>query len=512
MMQCASKPIGGSVAAPACDAPRPTVWSIAGSDSAGMAGIQADNRAIQALGGHSANIITAVTAQHSDAVLSVNPVPLATFTDQLDALSSALPAAAIKIGLLPNSDIATQLGRRLADIDAPVVLDPVGVASSGAKLIDGDSRKLLASLLPRVDCLTPNIAEARLLSACPIDSAADLPRAAQALLEQGVRSVLIKGGHLDGDTCSDYFATPEQQFWLHLPRLDAGFTRGTGCLLSAALASVLAQGYVLADAVVIARMWLQRALRSGVALAGGTGGTPGLPGWPHCQIDLPCLNSDPHYDLTRPAFPPCGDQLGLYPVVDRAHWLERLIPLGLDTIQLRIKDLSGAALQAEIARAVALARASGCRLFINDYWRQAIEAGAYGVHLGQEDLEQAELDEIRDAGLRLGLSSHSYYEVARAHSYRPSYIACGPVWPTTTKAMPWQPQGIAGLRHWRQLLDYPIVAIGGINAERVRALVAAGITNLAVITAITEAPDPEAAARELMLLVRGGAPLAEDKQ
>ena len=142
---------------------------------------------------------------------------------------------------------------------------------------------------------------------------------------------------------------------------------------------------------------------------------------------------------------------------------------------------------------------SGTRLFVNDHWQEAIRTGAYGVHLGQEDLETADLAAIAHAGIRLGVSTHSYFELARAHAVRPSYVAIGPIWATTTKPMKFAPQGIGRLRRWVGLLAslYPLTAIGGVSTERVPAVMATGVGSVAVVRAITEASDPKAAVARL---------------
>lgn len=145
--------------------------------------------------------------------------------------------------------------------------------------------------------------------------------------------------------------------------------------------------------------------------------------------------------MSRSAFPLTAARLGLYPVVDSVIWIERLLAAGVRTIQLRIKDLPEAAVEQDIAAAIELGKRYQARLFINDYWRLAIQHGAYGVHLGQEDLAIADLDAIHRAGLRLGLSTHDDAELDRALAERPSYIALGHVFPTQTKAMPSSPQG-----------------------------------------------------------------------
>jgi thiamine-phosphate pyrophosphorylase len=185
--------------------------------------------------------------------------------------------------------------------------------------------------------------------------------------------------------------------------------------------------------------------------------------------------------------------------VPTADWIERLLELGVRTIQLRTKSDDGAFLDAEIARAVTAARAHDARLFINDHWQRAIDAGAYGVHLGQEDLQTADLGAIARAGLRLGLSTHGFYEMLVALHFRPSYLAMGAVFPTTTKQMPTAPQGLVRLAHYVALLrgKVPLVAIGGIDAAVIDAVLATGVGSAAVVRAVTEAADLPGAVRSL---------------
>ncbi len=221
---------------------------------------------------------------------------------------------------------------------------------------------------------------------------------------------------------------------------------------------------------------------------GGGPGPVAHTGWPDRLADLPVLSRT----LAPPrsaVFPDCDGSLGLYPVVDSVEWIERLLPLGIETIQLRVKDRTPDELEQQIARAVALSRQHGARLFINDYWQLAIKHGAYGVHLGQEDLDCADLDAIAGAGLRLGISNHSYHELARAHGIRPSYLALGPIFPTTTKVMKFRDQGLAQLKRWAELLkqDYTLTAIGGISLERAPAVLATGVGSCAMVSAITTA-------------------------
>lgn len=181
-----------------------------------------------------------------------------------------------------------------------------------------------------------------------------------------------------------------------------------------------------------------------------------------------------------------------YLVVDRVAWLPRLLPLGLKLVQLRLKDLDPEIRRAEFAEGIRLARAAGATLVINDFWQDAIDLGAEWVHLGQEDLMEADVPAIRRAGLKLGLSTHSYEELDRALAAKPDYVALGPVYPTTLKVMPWQPQGLERIGEWKALARLPVVAIGGITLERAAGVAAAGADVIAVVSDVLANPDPEA--------------------
>ncbi|TKI03134.1 thiamine phosphate synthase [Martelella alba] len=203
-------------------------------------------------------------------------------------------------------------------------------------------------------------------------------------------------------------------------------------------------------------------------------------------------------------FAPTEHRLGLYPVVDSLAWIVRLLDAGVTTLQLRIKDQPPAVVEPDIEAAVLLGRKYRARLFINDYWQLAVKHGAYGVHLGQEDLDTADLGVIQRAGLRLGLSTHNDLELARALSFRPSYIALGHIFPTQTKIMPSQPQGLAELRRMvAGLKDIPTVAIGGISLDRVDDVLACGVGSVAVVSAITKAADWRRATAILMEKIAG---------
>jgi hydroxymethylpyrimidine kinase/phosphomethylpyrimidine kinase/thiamine-phosphate diphosphorylase len=183
--------------------------------------------------------------------------------------------------------------------------------------------------------------------------------------------------------------------------------------------------------------------------------------------------------------------IGLYPIVDRASWLKRLLPLGIQTIQLRVKDLQGSALETEICQAIDIAEHYQAYCFINDYWQLAIKHQAYGVHLGQEDISEQACKQIQKAGLKLGISTHTTEEIHHALTFNPDYIAIGPIFPTKTKDLSYIPQGLEKLLYWVKTLDIPIVAIGGISVEHFQAVKTTGVSGIAVISAIAQAHDIE---------------------
>ncbi|MEM0951763.1 MAG: bifunctional hydroxymethylpyrimidine kinase/phosphomethylpyrimidine kinase [Cyanobacteria bacterium P01_H01_bin.74] len=504
----------------------PVTWTIAGSDSGGGAGIQADLKTITNLGTHACSVITAVTAQNTQQVLHTVALSSQAVQQQLTALQVDLPCSALKTGMLANAAIVNSVvdffnetfhspeARNSAEglTNKPkIVCDPVILSTSGDCLLEQEAiQVILDKLLPWVDVLTPNLAEAQLLASMPIETPADIERAAKKLLDYGVNSVLIKGGHsvfgnptenmVDGDNnnlseiCRDFWTDGHSQLWVNSPRQPSENTHGTGCTLSAAITAALALQYSIADAVIIGKAYVNQGIRLAPNLGNGHGPLAFLQ-WPETPADMPTVTKTIHTPVQRKKFPDCGP-LGFYPIVNRAHWLGKLLPLGVSTIQLRIKDLSGDALAAEIESAVAISKQYDCQLFINDYWQLALSCGAYGVHLGQSDLDTADLDAIASAGLRLGVSTHCYYEVGRALAVNPSYIAVGPIFETTTKSMAFKPQGLAALKRWRSVLaNYPMVAIAGIFLDNAEEVLDCGVDSVAVVREISECPPAQLESR-----------------
>jgi thiamine-phosphate pyrophosphorylase len=199
----------------------------------------------------------------------------------------------------------------------------------------------------------------------------------------------------------------------------------------------------------------------------------------------------------------------VYPIVDSAAWIMRLAAAGVRLVQLRIKEQSEEQLRVQIENARDHCRAAGVQLVVNDYWRLALAYGCDFVHLGQGDLDGADIPALRRAGVRLGVSTHDEAELARALALRADYVALGPIYPTLLKAMPWRPQGLARLTEWKRRIGaLPLVAIGGITCERLDGVFAAGADVAAVVTDIVRASDPEARVRQ-WLAVAGTVPRAQ---
>ena len=186
-----------------------------------------------------------------------------------------------------------------------------------------------------------------------------------------------------------------------------------------------------------------------------------------------------------------------YPVVDSLAWVERLTKLGVGTIQLRAKNLNDSEALQIVSDALEITKGTATKLVVNDYWRAAIVAGAQHLHLGQEDLADADLGAIREAKLTLGISTHDDAELATALVAKPDYVALGPIFPTTLKSMRFAPQGIAKITEWKKRVgDIPLVAIGGIKFEQAAEIFAAGADSIAVVSDITQNADPDARVRQ----------------
>ena len=195
-----------------------------------------------------------------------------------------------------------------------------------------------------------------------------------------------------------------------------------------------------------------------------------------------------------------------YPIVDSAAWVERLVAAGATLIQLRVKERADPEVRAQTRVALAYCARRGAQLIVNDYWEVAIDEGADFIHLGQGDLDGADMKRIRALGLRVGISTHDHAELDRALSFDPDYVALGPIYPTILKAMPFAPQGLARIGEWKRLVGKrPLVAIGGISLERALLCLAAGADSAAVVTDITLNADPDGRAKAWLAATRRAA-------
>ncbi len=192
-----------------------------------------------------------------------------------------------------------------------------------------------------------------------------------------------------------------------------------------------------------------------------------------------------------------------YPIFDHVDWLQRMLPLGVKLVQLRVKDQPDAVVREKIALARDLCRAQGAVLVVNDYWQMAIDLGCDWIHLGQEDLDDADLTAIRKAGLKLGVSTHDDDELERVLAMDPDYVALGPVYPTILKKMKWHQQGLPRVTEWKARVgDIPLVGIGGMSVERAPGVLDAGADIVSVVTDITLNTDPEARVRQWIEVTR----------
>ncbi|MGS5085726.1 bifunctional hydroxymethylpyrimidine kinase/phosphomethylpyrimidine kinase [Hydrogenophaga sp. A37] len=485
----------------------PIIWSIAGTDSGGGAGLSADQRAADAFGVHLCPVVAAVTAQSTVAVNHVQAMATELLDAQLAALANDMPPRVIKTGLLGSAAnarlVANWVDRLRRRAPLKLVIDPVLRASTGAGFADEALLQVYRDeLLPRASVVTPNQREAVVLLGARGSST--VPALATTLQELGAQTVVVTGGDTATPQLSlDWLQTPHARGWLSLPRVEGSNNHGTGCTFATALAAALARGFVAADAAVLAKMATTHALRQARAVGQGAGPVIAMPGFGTDPSLLPHLSLCEQPPIAWPA-PHRGTAPGVYAIVDSAERVEAVLRARptVPTIQLRMKrpphldDTAWATqLTQAIQRSQRAADAAGATLVVNDHWQLALQAGARALHLGQEDLlaltpqDHEQLQAARQRGVTLGLSSHSLWELCRAAGMAPDLIACGPVWPTTTKDMPWRPQGLDNLAWWAHMAPAPVVGIGGVlEPAQLQAVAAAGAAGGCVVRGLGAEP------------------------
>lgn len=459
------------------------MWSVSASGCADGSALAADRHAADAAGVH----LCVVTGERG---VALAPEEL---DAQLAALAEAFPPVVLKIGGLAGLQalrVVTQwIDRLRAQRPLMVVVDTVTLAALDAGNSDAELlRACRDALLPRASVITTDRhTAARLLYLHDDVSDAAQPARARALRALGAEAVVISGGDTGGPLSLDRLLTPHTEGWLarpsgtHAGASTAAMPSATPPAMASAIAATLARGFVAADAAVLARMMTAT-------------GLPPPAGWVRNPALLPALFDGDAAPSTWPATQiayPARKLSGVYAISSDAAHVAALFAAGLRNVQLRLKQVENEPaaawrlrLYAALRQAQAAAQRSGATLIVNDHWRAAIELGIGAVHLGQEDLlaltadDRRQLAAARGAGihrLRLGISSHSPWELARTRAWAPDYVACGPVWPTTTKAMPWRPQGLHNLGWWVAVAPAPVVGIGGVlQPAQLKAVAASG--------------------------------------
>jgi hydroxymethylpyrimidine kinase/phosphomethylpyrimidine kinase/thiamine-phosphate diphosphorylase len=465
----------------------PTVLTVAGSDSSGGAGIQADLKAIAACGGYGASVVTALTAQNTTGVRAAEPVAAGMVRAQLAAVFDDLDVRAVKTGMLATAELVETVARVLAERRPPVcVCDPVMVAKSGDSLLAADAVEALRRrMLPLATLLTPNAPETEVLSGRRVRTLDDAVGAARALVALGPEAVLVKGGHLAGPRAVDVLVTRDGIRFFEAERLSARHTHGTGCTYAAAIATHLAHGRPLVEAVLRAKRFVTEAIRHGLEVGHGIGPT------------------NPFWDRPRAGSARVGR---LHVLVHPGDGLARMAAeAGAEVVQVRDKGTTPTAARVALVReAIAVARPHGVQVVVNDRVDVAAEAGADGVHLGGEDTAPEVARRLLGEGALVGGTANSLEE-ALAWTGRPiDYLGVGPVFGTRTKANPAPPLGLDALARIVRAVDRPVIAIGNVTPDRVEAVLATGAHGIAVASAVADAEDPGVAVRALRRALDAG--------
>ena len=477
--------------------------TIAGSDPSGGAGIQADLRTFAALGVVGVSAITALTVQNSLGVQSVHPVPADLLAAQLDAILSDTKVQAVKIGMLGGAAQVRAVAAALSKYSLPnIVLDPVLASTGGVPLLDEEGRAaLLTELMPLCDLVTPNLEEASILTAMPVDTLKMMQAAGEHLISLGVKAALVKGGHLSEEP-NDLLVDSSGHRQIYTDRrIDTLHTHGTGCFLSSAIAAHLAKHFPVDQAVKQSKNLLTRALLSPVTVGDGHG-------YPDVFASVR-TNSNARmrtyterikllhglYVLTDPDIRP-----------DRSAeaTMRAALEGGATIVQIRDKHLSALQLIDSVKLLSTIAREANALFIVNDRVDVALASRVDGIHLGPDDMTPADARRLMGPGQLVGVSVATVEEARAAAPYA-SYFGVGAIFGTKTKLDAGAPIGVGRMREIKAAFpDIPIVAIGGINAGNIAEVAAAGADAAAVVSAVVAAPDMATATRELVMRFKAG--------
>ncbi|CAM6099255.1 unnamed protein product [Calypogeia fissa] len=485
----------------------PTVLTVAGSDSGGGAGIQADIKTCAALGVYCSSAITALTAQNTVGVQDIHTVPPDFLEKQLRSVLSDIGADVVKTGMLPTADSIYTLCSVLDSFAVrAVVVDPVMVSTSGHELA---GRQILTALgeklLPLADVVTPNLPEASiLLGGASVTTLEEMRDAAVAIHRMGPRYVLIKGGHLLGtDEVVDVLFDGSEWYEYRGPRIESHNTHGTGCTLASAIAAEIAKGLDVKDAVQAAKTYLTETLQKSVNLKIGTGR----------QGPLNHLHVLNQWDSSlEQHFNP--ESLLLYAVTDSAmnrRWgrstfeaVQAAIEGGATIVQIREKEAESADFLEEAEASLKVARKYGVPLIINDRVDIALACDADGVHLGQSDLSVSRARAILGPDKIIGVSCKTPEQAQLACEQGADYIGSGGVYPTNTKKNN-KTIGIEGLRKVCEESPLPVVAIGGIKGANIAEVMSpprpSQLKGVAIVSGIFDQQDVFEATQKLRVIL-----------
>lgn len=476
-----------------------TALTIAGSDSCGGAGIQADIKTMEALGVYATSAITSVTAQNTLGVYAVETVSPDIVEKQIEAVAADMVIDAVKVGMLANAEIIKATARGIRKImPRNVVVDPVMVSTSGHALLADDAvAEFVHEMLPLATLLTPNIPEAERLSGITITEAADMDKAAEAICRLGCANILIKGGHLEGAEKTDilYIGGKRVAAFTN-PTIETRNTHGTGCTLSSAIVSFMARSENVIDAVAHAVEYLHGAIGEGQYVCQGKGHGP------VCHYAMFRSADDCHAVKNLEGVGMqfiCHDN-GTHSYAEGA---ELALKGGCRWVQLRMKDATDEEFIAEAKKLRRLCAEYHATFIIDDRVHLVEATGADGVHLGLNDMPISEARRILGYGKIIGGTANTIDDVERHFIAGADYIGCGPFRYTTTKK---NLSAILGMEGYKSIIQgmkqrgipLPVVAIGGILPADVSGIMATGVSGIAVSGAVLSAPDPVAEMEKFM--------------
>jgi len=474
--------------------------TIAGSDSGGGAGIQADLKTFAALGVYGSSVITSITAQNTLGVINSAGIATTLVDEQLEAVLSDIGADAIKTGMLYDDDIITAIVNRLKFYQVPcLVVDPVMVATSGDTLLNYKGVDALRDkLLPQANFITPNREEASALCGFHIESEKDFPKAAREIHHMGADFVIITGIQERGQ-CIDFCYDGYEFNQLKGPIIDTADTHGTGCSYSAALTAYIARGASPWTAVNMAKKFVVSGLRYAYRVGKGRGPLNHLAAFFPGKLDV-----SPILETRASAFRDWGNRphlqdMPLLNVIiggplcegqDYAELTRLAVENGASLIQLREKDWDTRYLVDTAVNMARVCHQHGALFVVNDRVDIAAASGADGVHIGQDDLNPTMARALLGPEKIIGVSAGNITEALEAVAAGADYLGVGPVYPTTSKNCRNDAGGAELVAEIADRVSVPVIGIGGITPENTRPLIKAGAAGVAVISSILAAADP----------------------